>query len=839
VSALVFQTRAEQRRSKVLAGFPSAEHPELNGIDYVEVYEAAKVAAFPGVRVALDGPRLLRVRFLQPVGLGQLRPEHILINGGERIPVVRAERLHRGPLRSEGDNLDLWVLVDRSGDWSTYTLALVATRDAERPPPGFDPVLSRVPLSFKIDCASNLDCAPSPSPTPELSAGPVIDYLGRDFQAFRQLMLDRMSTLAPSWTERNVADLGVTLVEAIAHVADGLSYFQDAVATEAYLATARRRVSVRRHARLLDYRMHEGSSARALVSVQVEAGQGLDGTLLRAGAQLLTQQDDATPGVDAASARRGEALVFETLHDTRLWATRNLLFVHTWGEDDLILPAGSTSAVLVQPPGPAVLARGDVIVFVEQYAADPDDPTVGARRFAERSRRHAVRLLSDPAQLPAGSDPLQPSLSLMEIRWHARDALPFDLCFRVFDRPSGDAPQPGASDPDKVTACVALGNVILVDHGGVVSSEPLPGPVAGRRYRPTLRLKDLAYTVPYDAAASAAQPVVEALQIDAKQARPAITLSGDGRTWVARDDLLASDGNAEEFVVEMREDRRAVLRFGDGIRGRAPERALQAVYRVGGGSAGNVAAGAICHLVVDGALTGAVLAVENPLPARGGSDPEPLERVKQLAPEYFKAQERAVRPEDYQEIARRHPEVQQAVASFRWTGSWRTVRVTVDRVGARPVDAAFQRELSQFLEPFRMAGHDLEVRPPLFVPLHVALVVRTRATVLESEVETAIRDVLGAGRRRDGTLGFFHPDRSSFGQTLYFSNIVAEVMAVSGVERVDLSGGRVRFERFEDPDSSGLRDGQLRFGPLEIPRLDANPNLPENGRLDLYLEGGL
>jgi hypothetical protein len=46
----------------------------------------------------------------------------------------------------------------------------------------------------------------------------------------------------------------VALVETLAYVGDHLSYTQDAVATEAYLGTARRRTSLRRHARLLDYR---------------------------------------------------------------------------------------------------------------------------------------------------------------------------------------------------------------------------------------------------------------------------------------------------------------------------------------------------------------------------------------------------------------------------------------------------------------------------------------------------------------------------------------------------------------------------------------------------------
>ena len=55
--------------------------------------------------------------------------------------------------------------------------------------------------------------------------------------------------------------MGVTLVELLAYVADELSYRQDAVATEAYLDTARSRVSLRRHARLVDYRMHDGCNA--------------------------------------------------------------------------------------------------------------------------------------------------------------------------------------------------------------------------------------------------------------------------------------------------------------------------------------------------------------------------------------------------------------------------------------------------------------------------------------------------------------------------------------------------------------------------------------------------
>ena len=63
-------------------------------------------------------------------------------------------------------------------------------------------------------------------------------------------------------------DIGITLVELLAYVGDHLSYYQDAVATEAYLGTARQRISVRRHARLVDYAMHEGCNARAWVTIR-------------------------------------------------------------------------------------------------------------------------------------------------------------------------------------------------------------------------------------------------------------------------------------------------------------------------------------------------------------------------------------------------------------------------------------------------------------------------------------------------------------------------------------------------------------------------------------------
>src|SRR6185503_12468301 len=106
---------------------------------------------------------------------------------------------------------------------------------------------------------------------PQPAEAPEIDYLAKDYASFRQLMLNRIALLMPQWTETNPADIGITLVEIMAYVADQLSYYQDAVATEAYLGTARQRISVRRHARLVDYHLHEGSNARAWLALTTSA----------------------------------------------------------------------------------------------------------------------------------------------------------------------------------------------------------------------------------------------------------------------------------------------------------------------------------------------------------------------------------------------------------------------------------------------------------------------------------------------------------------------------------------------------------------------------------------
>jgi predicted phage baseplate assembly protein len=327
-----------------------------------------------------------------------------------------------------------------------------------------------------------------------------------------------------------------------------------------------------------------------------------------------------------------------------------------------------------------------------------------------------------------------------------------------------------------------------------------------------------------------------ALQCDLADVRPAIDVrsQGDRRRWRVQRDLLASDPEASEFVVETENDGHGVLRFGDGVTGRAPlaGEGLTARVRTGNGTAGNVGAEAIGHVLApfDG-----ITRVRNPLPATGGLDPQPVRQARLYAPQAFRRQERAVTADDYATMMEREPRVQRAVATRRWTGSWYTMFVTVDRRGSDALDPAFETELAAFIERYRLAGHDVEIDAPSFVALDLELHVCTKPGYFAADVERRLFEVFNADRLPGGDTGFFHPDRYTFGQPVYLSAVIAAAMQVPGVAYVT----PLTFQRLGRNPANEIAEGRIAMARLEIARLDNDPNAPENGRIQFDVATGV
>ncbi|SFH98614.1 putative baseplate assembly protein [Bradyrhizobium sp. cf659] len=510
--------REPQRRQDIRKGGST-------GIDYIEVS---------------DDRLTLTVFFLNRI-TRPIVPANVAITGGARVRDIKVTGVRlRGPEDADGDN-SMEVAIDRPGDGSTYTLSLVDLDDDGEPTdrvlPGIDPRYARANFSFRLDEVSDVDCKQPPAAPKAVLPVPEINYLARDYGSFRQLMLDRLAVTVPAWRENHVPDIGIALVEVLAYVADHLSYYQDAVATETYLGTARQRISVRRHARLVDFAMHEGCNARAFVFVDsgsqdvtiedpaaILFAAGYDGPRPPQGGPLLLDQMSFGPA--------DRPVIFEPMAEgmIALHAAHNEISFYAWRDRDCCLPAGATSATLrdewketaaaeyttaeTQPyekprarkrsakssTGYAVqsappkeppathsgerqlnLRPGDILLFEEVKG-----PETGKAVDANPAHRHFVRL----TEVKQGRDPLfdQP---VLEITWAREDALPFAL------RLSNALDPPGES-----TVSVARGNIILADHGDWTGQgsrivyEDLSAPVSGKKFRPALHAAPLTFRDP-------------------------------------------------------------------------------------------------------------------------------------------------------------------------------------------------------------------------------------------------------------------------------------------------------------------------------------------------------
>jgi Baseplate J-like protein len=773
-----------------------AATPGRYGLDFVEV-----VAAEP-TRWAL---RLVFVPDLSGSSKGHgrppgLRPEQITVclaadATAAMLPEITSLRFGA----AEGDAIVLEVALREAPPLAVQRGALAVSLDHV---PEVDPLFCREAFHLQPERGPGAGDGAAPADVATQGAS----YAVKDYAGFRGLMMDRLRLTLPAWQERSPADVGVMLVELMAYAADYLSYEQDAAATEAYLRTARKRRSLRRHAVLLDYDVDEGCSARAFVQIDLA---GTSAVTLPAGCRFQTET--APP------------IVFESLHDLTVLSDHDAMALYGWGIEPFVVPAGATEIVL--EGNLADLRAGDVIMLISD--GDPGaSPSV-----------HPVRLDRAPV---LDHDPVM-GVDITRIAWSGEEALPFALR-------AGRGPH----------ASVARGNVVLAEHHATFATENvLPGEGPGlfvvqlRGSVPEAwqgQSLAVASAAPYDHDAARARPAAAALVQDKSLVRPWVQVSetrgtyntawGDGgAAWTCRKSFLASARFARDVVVDVDDGDRIQLAFGDGSLTRAlsPGAKLVVRFGVGGGLAGNVGSGTL--RVIDGAAelgAGVTLTAKNWLPAEGGREPESSADIRLRAPIAFLEQERCVSAGDFADVAKRVPGVRDAAATFTWTGSANAAVVHVLPERSDALDGMLEAQVSAYLFARRLAGTDLLVRPPRYVPVAVSL----RVGLAPGYDAWAIRKVLdaelGDGTLADGRRGLFHRDGFGFGQPVYLAPVLARAAAVPGVAFVDA----VAFRRWSDVAGGAAPATQIPIGPVEIARVRRDLTDPNAGLVTLSFEGG-
>jgi hypothetical protein len=802
-----------------------------NGIVHVEVVETAG-------KVQL----VCKLVFAPPAGPPRpVRESDVSITGGVRRPQVAVTK-------TDVTGTTLTIDVAERGDFSIYELSLRRNGNLL---PNFDPLLSDIPVAFRLACQQGFDCeAPAPPDTQPV-ATPPIDYQARDYIGFRRLMIDRFSQLTPGWTDAGAASPEVTLIEMLASVADRLAYAQDAVATEAYLDTARLRVSAKRHARLVDYRMSDGANARAFVHVGLRApaaGQPPLTATISPGTPFMTR----ARGVAAASgetpnvlaARAAGAVVFEAMELARLSSAHNRILIHDWLQDEFVLPQGTMTLAVVDTGRLLDLKIGDLLLIEEvldQRGNASPDP----------ARRHVVRLTDvedaiDPiGQVTAG---MPGPLEIVWLTWSAADALPFDL--PLLTLPSLDLVDEIPPSPDQPTL-IARGNMVLVDQGEWRGNETVfamrkPG---RRRYEIPLSDGPVTMAPTYVPALSAAETLAPAGRPLAQMNITSDAGQGGIPNWDVVDEIF--DTAKQELALDIADDGRATLRTAAIAKEGSldPNKPFTVRYRLGNGVRGNVGAEAIAHLLTDphtggdGSLIagltarpGDVALVRNPLPALGAAEPESIAHVRLRAPITFREQDRAVTPADYAGFLTEDELVSNARAIEQWTGASLAIVLLVDLVGGESIDDSLEQRFRDRLERYRLAGHVLEFRDPVLVPVELAMTVCVRPGVPRDAVLAQLMRLFSAGRLQDGSPALFHPDNFGFGDSLRLSRLYAAAQGIDGVVHVEITAlGR---QGVGSDAATALDTGTLDFGAYEIPILANDPNFPDRGVVHFTMEGG-
>jgi len=761
-----------------------------------------------------------------------------LVSGGHRRPAgpasdqVRCTAVAAGSTEA-GALVSLLLTISPIGDYSTYRLEL---QDA---PDRVDPFFAELPFKFRPGCFIS-DCDAAPVPAAPGPPAPAIDYLAKDYESFRHTLITAMATRVPGWRVTSEADLDQTLIDLFAAAADELSDYQDRTMGEAYLETARRRVSLARHARLVDYHVHQGNQASTWLIVVVADEQSPfvispDELVVWAG-----HPDMPAGWIFFASREHRLADAEKVVLDPLV----NELALHTWSDAQPALRAGSISADIVAAvpaanQGDAERVRDLVTsgVLTRLVIEEKLNPLTGrAAGFDPRKRQllnleRAAEVLFDPVA----------EVWLTRVRWAAGDALRADYSFTT------TCPQIG-----RVTGVSAFhGNIVRVHQGlPVVTTFASPDTELApddadeqhRHYEPSSRYgRELGVRCALPGPPLAYLPTPPGGEVAPRSTLHAeVTVDGESGPWDEVISLVHSDDSPEEgdhYVVETDELRRSTLRFGDGVNGRRlPHGAVvRCDYQVGDGVAGNVGAGTLRQVRPLAGKSGAIVAAWNPFDVTDGRDPEPAEKVLRNAPEAYRTRQlRAITLADYRRRAEEVPGVSRALARYAWTGSWRAVRVVVDPVGSTVPDDDLLRATAEHLEAVRLLGEDLEIRPPRFVPLAIDVKVCLREDVWAGDVRFALERELSDGWTPDGRRGFFHPDEWTFGQALHRSAIAGRIHGVAGVEHI-VSIAMRRFDAVTPGDPAG-EALSVQFDEIVLVRND--PDHRERGTLGLALDGG-
>jgi len=260
-----------------------------------------------------------------------------------------------------------------------------------------------------------------------------------------------------------------------------------------------------------------------------------------------------------------------------------------------------------------------------------------------------------------------------------------------------------------------------------------------------------------------------------------VTENGIEERWTLVPSLLDSKPFEKQYEIEIDENDIVMVNFGDNQNGKIPapgSNNVRAVYRVGGGTHGNVGANKINRMVSN---ISEVSSVTNPVQTIGGVDRETVESIKRMAPRMLRTLWRAVTAEDYKTLAEALPGVAKATVLCAPPGQaayWGQVNLYIAPEGGGLPTEELKKMVEEYFADREMLTATTVVFDPVYVPVNVSLEVAVKENYMRADIEKKVRETIQV---------FFSFPNVDFGQSIFMSDIISAVDAIEGVNFVNLT----------------------------------------------------
>lgn len=628
----------------------------------------------------------------------------------------------------------------------------------------------------------------------------------RTFQGLVDEAKRRVQQRCPSWSDHNVSDPGVTLIEAFAQMVDQLIYRLNRVPDRHYL----------KFLELIGVDLLPPSAARGEVTFWLSAPRPQP-VLVRAGAEIATPRTDLD-----------DPIVFSTVQPLS------------------IVPCAFAKAVSATAESRAT-DRTDALADADGFTCFSDQPVPGDALLVGLTAAVpscAVTVRFRCRVEGEGVDPENPPLS-----WEAWSGAGWEACELAHDRTGG------LNRPGDVLVHVPASHVesVVAGHRAGWLRCRLVAPADDQpTYTRSPRIHEIsAFTIGGTVAMANAQAILEeelgvsdgtpAQRLQLAQApvvtseapRPLQVLTGNGdgiwQDWAQVEHFAESTDSDLHYRLDPASgevELGPLVRAADGsLRqyGAVPPRGSRlrmSAYWRGGGRRGNVAAGQIQVLKTSVPY---VARVENRSPANGGADGETVAAARVRGPLLLRSRGRAVTAEDFELLTR---EVAPEVARVRCipdtgVGEQLGLRVLlVPHVGAEESERLRRADLqpstptlervATYLDERRLVGSRVVVQPPRYRLLTVAASVTARPSHRPQDVRVAVEAAL---------FRWFHPLTGGpegagwpFGGSVHERALLPVLAELPGVDIT----GETSIELFTAEEEGGRRS--------RVPVLELDPD---------------